>query len=313
MIVEGLEHYYRARAIERNEQPHRWNRGSSMGYCPRRLAYQKLGVKGDPLTPRRLSIFDDGNFYDAQLKKDLVSALGGRVIPITEFPSIVIESHEITRTPYFHIIEDTIGLGEIKSMSNFAFERALDGEIDVAYCCQAWTYTVGNNLNPIVFVCVRKETRHICEVIFDRNAKDIVVTRRYGGDPLELAREDPMLIAEIRSPFDESVEQRVRSTIKAVLGATISDLPAGVRAVEPETVSVQGKAKAEEAAKLYGPGVQSGSWWKFETGRQIAGFPCSYCPFVRRGHGCLDADLEIKDRKPIWVIPSKAKEEAEAA
>jgi len=164
-----------------------------------------------------------------------------------------------------------------------------------------------------VFVCVRKETRHICEVIFDRNAKDIVVTRRYGGDPLELAREDPMLIAEIRSPFDESVEQRVRSTIRAVLGATISDLPAGVRAVEPETVSVQGKAKAEEAAKLYGPGVQSGSWWKFETGRQIAGFPCSYCPFVRRRHGCLDADLEIKDRKPIWVILSRAKEEAEAA
>ena len=87
MIVEGLEGYYRGRARERNEQPQRWNRGSSMGHCPRRLAYQKLGVKGDLLTPRRLSIFDDGNFYDAQLKKDLVSALGGRVIPITEFPS----------------------------------------------------------------------------------------------------------------------------------------------------------------------------------------------------------------------------------
>ena len=92
MIVEGLENYYRARAIERNGQPQRWNRGSYMGYCPRRLAYQKLGVKGEPLTARRLSIFDDGNFYDAQLKKDLVSALGGRVIPITEFPSCVIES-----------------------------------------------------------------------------------------------------------------------------------------------------------------------------------------------------------------------------
>jgi hypothetical protein len=132
----------------------------------------------------------------------------------------------------------------------------------------------------------------------------------YGGDPLELAREDPLLIAEIRSPCDESVEQKVRSTIKAVLCATISDLPAGVRAVEAETLSVRGKAKAEEAAKLYGPGVQNSSWWKFETGRQIAGFPCSYCPFVRRGYGCLDADLEIKDGKPIWVIPSQAKQEA---
>ena len=152
MIVEGLEKHYRARAIERNEQPQRWNRGSSMGYCPRRLAYQKLGVKGDLLTPRRVSIFDDGNFYDAQLKKDLVSALGGRIIPITEFPSSVIEGQEITRTPDFLIVDDSIGLGEIKTMSNFAFERALNGEIDIAYCCQAWTYTVGNNLNPIVFI-----------------------------------------------------------------------------------------------------------------------------------------------------------------
>src|SRR5262249_56237206 len=196
---------------------------------------------------------------DAQVKKDLVSALGGRVIPISEFPSCFIESQEFTRTPDFLIIDDTIGLGEIKSMSNFAFEWALDGEIDIAYCCQAWTYTVGNNLNPIVFICVRKETRHICEVIFDRNAKDIVVTRRYGGDPLELAREDPMLIAGIRSPFDESVEQRVRSTIKAVLGATISDLPAGVRAVEPETVNVQGKAKTEKTAQPSRPAVPSRS------------------------------------------------------
>src|SRR5262245_63058597 len=112
--------------------------------------------------------------------------------------------------------------------------------MDIADCGRVGRYTVENNLNPFVFICVRKETRHICEVIFDRNAKDIVVTQRYGGDPLELAREDPMLIAEIKSPFDESVEQRVRSTIQAVLGATISDLPAGVRSVEPETVSVQG-------------------------------------------------------------------------
>lgn len=213
----------------------------------------------------------------------------------------------------YAVIIASIGLGEIKTMSNFAFERALNGEIDLAYCCQAWTYTVANNLNPIVFVCVRKETRHICEVIFDRNAKNTVVTQRYGGDPLELAREDPMLIAEIRSPFDESVEQRVKSTIRAVLGATASDLPAGVRAVEAETLSVQGRAKAEEAAKLYGPGVQNSSWWKFETGRQIAGFPCSYCPFVRRGHGCLDAELEFKDNKPIWVFPSHTKEDAAAA
>jgi hypothetical protein len=30
--------------------------------------------------------------------------------------------------------------------------------------------------------------------------------------------------------------------------------------------------KAEEAVKLYGPGVQSGSWWKFETGGRYRDF-----------------------------------------
>jgi len=92
-----------------------------------------------------------------------------------------------------------------------------------------------------------------------------------------------------------------------------TDLPGQSMIIAQPQRSILPLRTWKTSLKLYGPGVQSGSWWKFETGRQIAGFPCSYCPFVRRRHGCLDADLEIKDRKPIWVIPSKPKEEAEAA
>lgn len=306
MIVEYLEKMYAEQALEVAKRPHRWNRGSSVGYCPRRLGYQKLGIIGDPLTPRRMSILDDGNFYDAQLKADIQKALSGYIIPIDKFPACYIEGVEITRTPDFLIMPTgewtTIGLGEIKSMSNFGFERALKGEIDESYCAQAYSYTVGNDLNPIVFVCVRKETRHICEVIFDRNAKETIITQRYGGNPLETAINDPMLVAEIRSPFDANTEMRVRETIRTVSGCTSTEnLPLGINAIESETVAANGKEKAAPLESQYGSPVKvNGNWRYFETGRKVANFPCSYCAYIRT---CLGAALEIKDGKPVWVVP----------
>lgn len=306
MIVENLEALYRARALNRQGKPSHWNRASSMGYCPRRLGYDKLGVIGEPLTPRRLSIFDDGNFYDQRLKDDICVALAGKAISLDGLGlhSVEIEGVEITYTPdfAFQTEDGKVALGEIKSMSNFAFERACKGEIDIAYLCQAWTYHYGTSFNPIVFICVRKETRHICEVVFDADCKERVIVERYGGNLLELAKNDPMLIAEVKSPFDESVEERVRRTIRDVSAAeSLATLPIGVNAIEKEIVKIQGKAKAEEAKAQYGePESVSGSWFAFWTGRWIAGFPCSYCPHIR---GCLGADLEIKDGIPAWVVP----------
>lgn len=278
-----------------------------MGRCPLELAYTKLGIKGDPLTPRRMSIFDDGNFYDQKLKDDLIKAMGGGIValPYGSWPSVWIEDVEIFGTPDFLIMPKTyptVGLGEIKSMSNFAFERALNGQIDEPYCCQAWVYASQNALNPIVFVCVRKETRHICEVIFDKTAKETVITKRYGGNELEIAANDPMLIAEVRSPFDAKIEQRVRQTIKAVSVASESNLPIGVNAIEPETVKANGKAKAEELKKQYGePSAQNGNWYSFKTGRQVLGFPCGgYCAYTRT---CFpEVKLEIEGGKPKWVV-----------
>src|SRR6185503_16621988 len=112
------------------------------------------------------------------------------------------------------------------------------------------------------------------------NAKETVITKRYGGNEIEIAANDPMLIAEIRSPFNESIEKKVRETVKSVsLCDDLSQLPIGVRTVEKELFSAQGKAKAEEARKLYGePAKVNGQWSYFETGREILGFPCGgYC------------------------------------
>jgi hypothetical protein len=190
-------------------------------------------------------------------------------------------------------------------MNNRSFERTTNGEIDQGYLAQAWTYSQGNILNPIIFICVRKETRHICEVIFDRDATETVITKRYGGNELEIAAKDPALIAEVRTPFDGAVEQTIRDTIRSVsVVSALDDLPTGVRAIENETVKVQNREEKEQAKIAYGEAIsQAGSWATFKTGRQIANFPCGYCGWVDR---CLGAVLEIKKGKPLWVVPGKA-------
>jgi len=86
----------------------------------------------------------------------------------------------------------------------------------------------------------------------------------------------------------------------------------GANAVEDEVEKVQGKAKADELAAKYGPPTaNNGSWYTFKTGRRVLGFPCSYCAHMER---CFPgATMELKGDKPLWVIPSQAKEEAQAA
>lgn len=113
---------------------------------------------------------------------------------------------------------------------------------------------------------------------------------------------DPMLVAEIRSPFDANTEMRVRETIRTVSGCTSTEnLPLGINAIESETVAANGKEKAAPLESQYGSAVKvNGNWRYFETGRKVANFPCSYCAYIRT---CLGAALEIKDGKPVWVVP----------
>lgn len=312
MIVDLLESFY----AERSKPKYKVNvfRASSAGYCERRLGYDKLGVVGDPITPRRAAVFRHGHIIDSALKADLAAVLGDRFINLDQLPfnECFIEGVRITFTPDGAFQTDTgdIGIVEIKTMSDFGFERALKGQIDRSYLCQAWVYAHGTSFNPIVFVCYRKETSHFCEVIFDRNAANVVVTQRFGGDLKELHINDPLLIAEIKSPFDDSVAEEVRGKFKRLaevksendLALRLESNDRGEPIVQLETVSVQGGANAEAYA-LANPShnnvSKSGSWYKFATGRKIAGFPCSYCGHIRR---CLGARLEVENRKPLWIV-----------
>ncbi len=306
MVVERLESYYRDLAKKRNEKPHEWRRASSVGRCPRELGYDKLGIKGDPLTPRRMSIFHHGDAIDLALKQDLMQSLDGSIVTENHRGETIIEGVKITgECDGLFYIDNRYGVVDGKTMSDFAFDRACEGKIDEGYQVQGWVYSKIYDVDLVVFYCYRKETSHVVEVIFDALTDATVVTRRYGGNEKEIYINDPMLISEVRTPFSPAIEEKARATVRAVDSCvSMETLPVGVNVVEPETVNVQGAANAAAYANAHGlassSAVKSGSWFKFHTGRTIAGFPCSYCAHIKR---CLGAKLEFTEaNKPLWVV-----------
>src|SRR5690349_17201944 len=311
MIVEQLEADLRAEAAEDAKRHHRWNRGSALGYCPRRLGYMKLGIPGAPLTPRRLSILGDGLAYDLVLKDRIQRVLTHRVIDGDFLGDHEVELEGVPIS--YHIdmgmqLENgRLAVVEIKTASNRTFEKALDGKIDIAYLAQAWFYHYATAFPVVIVIFYRKETSHICEVVFDTEQKETIVIRRYGNDAYAMAVNDPMLIAEVKTPFDQAVEAQVRETVRTIRDLDgENNLPIGTHTIEPETVKVQGKIKACEYMDVNGIGAMpepAGSWYTFATGRQIAGWPCNYCAWIER---CLGARLEIKDERPLWIISQRA-------
>lgn len=67
---------------------------------------------------------------------------------------------------------------EKKSMSNFAFRRALLGNLDYQYRCQLAAATVGAEMANALWLCVRKETHHLGEIMFVRGAERTLVRLR---------------------------------------------------------------------------------------------------------------------------------------
>ena len=307
MIVDRLESYYRELAAKRQKEPRRWARASSLGYCPRRLAYTKLGQEGEPLQPRRLAIFEHGNSVDWAVKTDILNALGDQVITRDCKGSTTIEGVTITgECDGLYQYDDRVAVLEIKSMADYSFERALRGEIDEIYQCQAWVYTFIFSCSAVTFVCYRKETSHYCEVTFDSRLPETIVTQRLGGDELEIARQDPLLLAEVKSPFSPAIEAKVRKTLRDVNACnSLDELPEGVNAIEPEIIKVQGKDKAKTLFELYGEPdkIAAGGWHTFDTGRKIIGFPCTYCAYKQ---SCFPgAQLEINGGKPKWITEGR--------
>jgi hypothetical protein len=341
MIVEHVESLLRTEAAERAKRFNNPFRASSMGRCVREGCFDLLGLPGKPLQPRRMLTLRNGAIiHDELLTPLLKKALGWRFVDehgwgrdnFVEIDGVKIGYHidgafqheAMEMEPVGGVwistgrIIHSIGVVEIKSMSDFAFDKAKKGEIDHEYLCQAWVYFKATDFNPVVFLAYRKETSAMVEIVFDRHANEKVVTQKLTGDPVALAKEDPILLTEIKSPFDESVQDYVRGRIRYLKqirgmqdgGVDINlltdvvrlEVP-GANAVEDEVEKVQGQGKAAARAdELHAKSsdvTQNGSWYSIKTGRRVLKFPCSYCAHMER---CFpEATMELKGDKPIWV------------
>ena len=140
------------------------------------------------------------------------------------------------------ILDDpTIGLTvvEKKSMSNFAFRRALLGNLDYQYRCQLAAATVGAEMANALWLCVRKETHHLGEVMFVRGAERTLVRLRAlsgeldayvvtnaqkgrvipeaGGEEQEFPGQATWDLGYSTTPWDPDVVQQMRDRALRVL------------------------------------------------------------------------------------------------
>ncbi|KKK65712.1 hypothetical protein LCGC14_2971360, partial [marine sediment metagenome] len=133
MLIEKVENLYRGIAKKRNLQPTNVFRASSAGYCVKRQAYALAGEVGEELTPRRVAVFRHGDIIHSCLAADYKEALGDMYLGPDELGdnAVEIEGVSVSFHPDGAFQHGTnIGIQEVKSMSDYAFERAKKGEID---------------------------------------------------------------------------------------------------------------------------------------------------------------------------------------
>ncbi len=168
MIVEKIEAALAQSARERED----WAKigASNAGQCARKLWYTVHGYKPEPLQGRALAVFALGDAVEGEvialLEKSgvahiratreqdaiLLPEIGGRVVP-----------------DFLAEVDGELLIGEVKSMSNFAFARAERGEIDETYLAQVECYMRAFDCRRSVVICYRKETSHLCEVVVERD------------------------------------------------------------------------------------------------------------------------------------------------
>jgi hypothetical protein len=140
MVIEKVEAYLTAEALKENKKKRNPFRGSAAGYCERSLGYDKIGVNGRPLLPRRFMVLKHGTGLHKQLTQLFAKALGHRFVPEKKLVGghklfTTIEGVKISYHPDggFQTDDNRLAIVEFKGLSDFGFEKATQGEIDVIY------------------------------------------------------------------------------------------------------------------------------------------------------------------------------------
>lgn len=283
-----------ARIMERASQEHaERERGdslrlSSSGYCVRRMAYQHINFKAgkevfpsEILQGRRVLVFHLGDLVEMSIKDWLLKEKG-RILDLKTVErdrvSIVVDGVTIGGHPDALYQEDdgSLSVLDIKSIAAQGFDRVDEEGPSYENVCQIMSYMKALGLK-------RGRTLH-----YDKNASHIVCwTFNYSTD----------LMMEIEDRF------------RKVIHADPDRLPLPEYDALPEREWVRGikqlghalDGEADPDGKIIQERKQNG-YWRL-TGRQVLGFPCSYCPFKVSCYGELE--VEVKDDNPVFYVPER--------
>jgi len=273
MIVDRIVADFRVRGKER--RPPRigaWN----IGRCVRALWYGEHGYPAEEFQARALMVFDLGDrvedailaFLEAAKipnirtneSRDLVHMpeLGCRVRADFFFQwdlgTSLWAERELGEMIYVPSDErlpkpGDIVVGEIKSMSDYAFARAQRGDIDSAYLAQVECYMRAYNCRHALIIAYRKETSHLAEILIGRD------------------------------------DARWAVCIENAMQARAKEPPARPFALEERCEDCEGTGLTAVRKSPHKACVGTG---KIPGGPYIPNFPCGYCAFKKPCWGSLE-------------------------
>lgn len=171
MLVEKLIAAVEAKV---NDRPLPRIYASNVGSCVRKLWYVDKLVDPEPLSGRSGMVFDMGNRVEDAIISFLVQAKIPHVRTSEERDKVFMKEIGSNVKPDFFFETEVNGKPtlvpvDVKSMSDFAFQRAESNDIDRTYLAQMECYLRAYSVNYGLFVCYRKETSHLCEVMVQRD------------------------------------------------------------------------------------------------------------------------------------------------
>jgi hypothetical protein len=213
--------------------------------------------------------------------------------------------------------KDRMVVLEGKSMSNFGFRDALNGNIGFKYLAQLAVMHEALK-HDVVMIATRKETHHLVELEFSSRFQKgrLLVTRLNGkleefdlnGDEPDLPPDQEWDLAKVESPYASGLLEQIRDNVKRVLlfdGNAGPGSTAVHRQYGPDfkcpTCGGTGTQTLRKGAKIAlkepKPCESCNKTGKLD--RAELRFPCSYCPVVRTCYPHVT--LEVDDRPHYYI------------
>lgn len=142
---------------------------SSIGKCPRQLAYGYHGIEklGKEIDSRSKIVFWTGDLVELTVVN--LAKMAGVPVFATGFDQLTVKLTINEKDVFGHpdglVLNGALRLLEVKSMSSYGFEKFEAGEIDDSYLAQVNCYLEALSLNEAVMVALNKESGVLSERI----------------------------------------------------------------------------------------------------------------------------------------------------